>query len=164
MSPGDKDFRKSLIYIPRMKLGSLTLTFVKLQQWRAFHYILLKSKRRIMLKCIGGSLRNHIKLTWSNLLKIIYRENIYNSPIGDHVPLAIAKALLINLIIIEAMKNSWHPRAISASQGITNAQVYIYIWREHYDGIVLPIVSMMYDCMIMMMSTNTVAKMIQKLL
>ena len=33
------------------------------------------------------------------------------------------------------MEISWHPRAISASQGITNAQVYIYKCGEHYDGI-----------------------------
>ena len=83
----------------------------------------------------GGFLEESQK---ANLVKFtedyIYRK-IYNSPFGDHMPLAIANALLIDLIIIEVLENSWHPRTIFASHGITNAQVYIYKCGEHYDGI-----------------------------
>ena len=69
----------------------------------------------------GGFLEESQKANLVKFIEDYIYIKIYNSPFGDHVPLAIANVLLIDLIIIEAMENSWHPRTIFASQGITNA-------------------------------------------
>ena len=82
-----------------------------------------------------GFLEEYQKLKLIKHMKDYIYLKKYNTIFGDQVPLIIANALQLDIIIIEARENSWYPRIIAGPQGCSKTRVYIYKCREHYDGI-----------------------------
>ena len=60
---------------------------------------------------------------------------IYQSTFGDTVPLVIANALMIDLVIIERQGDEWSPRIIFGGNNDVKRCVYVYKNGEHYNGL-----------------------------